>query len=65
MGCGHLRSVLHPKKADFALDHFSRIVPACDTFGHSLAFFGERFLFAHFAAECGMRKADAIIRQPI
>jgi hypothetical protein len=33
-------------------------------FGHSLAFF-EKYWLVRFAADGGMRKADAMIRQPI
>jgi hypothetical protein len=47
-----------------AVTHFPSIVLARDTFGHSLAFF-EKFWLVRFAADGGMRKADAMIRQTI
>jgi hypothetical protein len=40
------------------------IVLARDTSGHSLAFI-EKYWLVRFAADGGMRKADAVIRQLI
>jgi len=40
------------------------VVRWSDTFGHSLAFF-EKYCLVRLAADGGMRKADAMIRQPI
>jgi hypothetical protein len=49
---------------NIARRHLASIELASDTFGHSLAFF-EKYLRVRFAADGGMRKADAMIRQPI
>jgi hypothetical protein len=46
------------------VSHLASIVLARDTSGHSLAFF-EKYRLVRFAADGGMRKADAMIRQLI
>jgi hypothetical protein len=64
LGSGHLPSDFHPQVGETGSGHFASIVLMSDTFGHSLAFFGKYWL-VRFAADGGMRKADAMIRQLI
>jgi hypothetical protein len=64
MGTGHLPSDFRPQVGEIGAGHLASIVPTSDTFGHSLAFFPKYWL-VRFAADGGMRKADAMIRQPI
>ena len=64
MGSGHLPSDFRPNVGEIGAGHFASIVLARDTSGHSLAFF-QKYRLVRFAADGGMRKADAIIRQPI
>jgi hypothetical protein len=64
LGSGYLPPDLRPQVGEIGAGHFASIVLARDTFGHTLAFFGKYWL-VHFAADGGMRKADAMIRQPI
>jgi hypothetical protein len=64
LGSGHLPSDFHRLVGKSGVSHLASIVLASDTFGHSLAFF-EKFRLVRLAADGGMRKADAIIRQPI
>ena len=64
MGSGHLPSDFRPQVGEIGAGHFVSIMLARDTFGHSLAFF-EKYWLVRFAAEGGMRKADAMIRQSI
>ena len=45
-----------------SVSHLASIVLASDTFGHSLAF-SRKYWLVRFAADGGMRKADAMIRQ--
>jgi|GEM_PF-3162711 len=64
MGSGHLPYDFRPQVGEIGAGHFTSIVLARDTFGHSLAFFPKYWL-VRFAAEGGMRKADAMTRQLI
>lgn len=64
MGSGHLPSDFRPQVGEIGAGHSASIEVVSDTFGHSLAFF-EKYLLVRFAADGGMRKADAVIRQAI
>ena len=64
MGSGHLPSDFRPQVGEIGVGHFASIEVVSDTFGHSLAFFGKYWL-VRFAADGGMRKANAMIRQLI
>ena len=64
MGCGHLPSDFHRLVGKSGVSHLASIVLARDTFGHSLAFF-EKYWLVRFAADGGMGKANAKIRQLI
>jgi len=64
MGSGHLPSDFHRLAGNSSVSNLASFTLDRDTFGHSLAFFGKYWL-VRFAADGGMRKADAMIRQLI
>lgn len=64
MGSGQFRSDFRPQVWEIGAGHFASILRVSETFGYSLAFF-EKYVLVHFAADDGIRKVDAIIRQLI